>query len=840
MNAAGLPLWAKSSPYMSLWTHSICTGICTESFLSAKSSAKTLNHLSEEFSVEEREVLNLVSYLAAVHDLGKAHPAFQNKDRECWQKVKSCAPELFQETDELTLPSFRHEHYSTKVLKRIWQTKGCSKSVSCTLSAAIMLHHQKPGDRLSKQEPQNKIWAEMQDDLEGKLAKRFLQDSIIKLPTHVDATCMLIASIIILMDWVSSSELFREAEGMSEKEIQKHASYALGLYGLISDKVFPVIRSFQLQFPMIKNARPLQRVCAELSDRAPLTIMEAPMGEGKTEAALYLAGRICNAREGRGIYMALPSQATSNQMHSRIEEMLKDLDYGTARLLHGTSFLEQSLPEKYETEDEASAARWGRPARMGFLGADAVGTVDQAMASVLRSRFSMLRLAGLSNKVLIIDEIHAYDMYMSQIIETLLRWCSDLDIPVILLSATMRLDQKLRYISCFTKQAPAVKADGYPMITQVLTDGEIKQVSVNASANFYYRFVPVRMEYDPVKISNMASAAVKEGGCIAVMVNTVAHAQEIYQKITEHADEETMVLLFHSRFTMKRRAEIEKKCISAFGADRSKRPKKGILIATQVVEQSIDLDFDGMISELAPVDLLLQRAGRLHRHREHNRPKGFEEPIFRVLLPSGEMEFNEERYGPSRFVYDPFLLYNTEDFLKEDKAIRIPEDIRGTVETVYSTVTEENRDAWVQRSMRGILETTRAKGCTWPAPEPDSFFPLESTVYYDVADSEDDFEAAEAATRLGDNSIRIAFCDEADFDRYRRKAVQPGEQKEVYLQSVSVRMHQSMLEDSNNTFRISNGKLFGIWLLRGKELIDTGSCIIQNDSELGVRWEVKK
>ncbi len=631
-------LWAKSSPYMSLWVHSLCTGICMETFLSAKSSAKILRHLSEDFSAEKEKTIRLVSYLASVHDIGKAHPAFQNKNRECWQKVKDAATDLFHEEDDIVQGSFRHEHYSTRVLNRIWQNRGIPKSICIPLSGVIMLHHQKSGDRFSMQDPKNDVWIDIQEDLEEKLSGHFLRNTRLKLPVHVDATCMLIASLIILMDWVSSSELFLEAEGMSEEEMWKRASYVLRLYGLISENVFPKIQSFQTQFPKIKNARPLQAACEALSDSASLTIIEAPMGEGKTEAALYMAGRICNAKEGRGIYMALPSQATSNQMHSRIEEMLNGLSYGTARLLHGTSFLEQNLPKTYETEDEAVADQWGRPSRMGFLGADAVGTVDQAMASILRSRFSMLRLAGLSNKVLIIDEIHAYDQYMSQIIETLLRWCCDLDIPVILLSATMRLEQKSRYISCFTSKESTSGAEGYPLITQVLEDGEIKQIPVGASGHYYYRFCPIRMRYDASMSAAIAAEAVKNGGCIAVMANTVAHAQEIYQRIKELADETTMVLLFHSRFTLERRAEIEKQCVNAFGADRSHRPAKGILVATQVVEQSIDLDFDGMISELAPVDLLLQRAGRLHRHRENGRPEGFKEPILKVLIPLEETD----------------------------------------------------------------------------------------------------------------------------------------------------------------------------------------------------------
>jgi deoxyuridine 5'-triphosphate nucleotidohydrolase len=99
-----------------------------------------------------------------------------------------------------------------------------------------------------------------------------------------------------------------------------------------------------------------------------------------------------------------------------------------------------------------------------------------------------------------------------------------------------------------------------------------------------------------------------------------------------------------------------------------------------VVEQSIDLDFDGMISELAPIDLLLQRAGRLHRHRQYSRPAGFERPVFTVILPGSDAPKNlDKRYGVSGLVYDPFLLYNTEQELSDTRTIEIPEGYFGAI-----------------------------------------------------------------------------------------------------------------------------------------------------------------
>ena len=831
-------LWAKSSPYMSVWTHSICTGICMEVFLSANSSKRIIDYFTDEFCIDCEDAINLVCYLASVHDIGKIHPAFQRKNKDCYDRLLYEMPEWFPPGQvDIDLPSFRHEYYSAAVLDRIWKAKGYSRDIRNSLSSIIALHHQKPKPNFQPG-PRNKVWEEMQGMIENDLNSAFLRGTTLVLPHHTDAVCMLISSLIILMDWVASSEPFSFAEKMDEEEIRKKAEYILQLYGLIQDNLFPKIDSFEKMFPAITHPRPLQKACAELNDQALLTIIEAPMGEGKTEAAFYTAARLCNRDEARGIYMALPSQATSNQIHIRLNSLLSDLHYGDSRLLHGSAFLMQNLPDKYSTEDEATAAKWTRPSRMGLLGANAVGTVDQVMASVLRAKFGMVRLAGLSNKILIIDEIHAYDLYMSQIIEILLRWCHDLRIPVILLSATMQMAQKKRYLACFDIDEAREIDNSYPLITQVMANQELKQVSVDASAHYYYKMNPVRIEYDANRIAKAAADATAQGGCIAVMVNTVTHAQEIYDAIKQYANEDMTVRLFHSRFPLGRRAEIEKECISLFGRDRTHRPRRAVLIATQVVEQSIDLDFDGMFSELAPIDLLLQRAGRLHRHREYERPGLFQEPIMHIIMPPDTATDKlDQRFGPSGYVYDPFLLWNTEQQFPAERTVHIPEDIRDIIEAVYSTITDENRDAWMKRSLRGLLETSKAKGCTWPAPEQNTFFPAEATMYFDISDQDDGFETvSEVSTRLGENSVRIAFCDESLYDYIQENGVPPDKQIEIYMNSVSVRLKESSLNGSSNAFRVENGKLYGIWVLRGKDTVQLDNLMIQNDSEIGIRW----
>ena len=817
---------------MSVRTHLLTTGICAELYLHAPSSETIIGYLSDKMHTSIEGAIHIVSYLCAVHDIGKMHPAFQKKNPN-WQNGLGDEAQRLLLDAELIQNGFRHEYYSGEVMRRIWKKRGMKTRTCMIWSTVLSIHHQKPKPKMQLP-PKNETWIFMQNEMEEEMATRFLQHEQLSVPDSVDSVCMLVSAIIVLMDWVSSSSLLEDAEGRTEHEIREKAKYALNLYGLISESVFPQISSFRSMWPFITSPRPLQIACDMLSADAPLTIVEAPMGEGKTEAALYQAARQCNHDSRRGIYMALPSQATSNQMHDRMDDMLKGISYGESRLLHGTAFLREELQTIFHTEDERTASIWTRPTRMGLLGANAVGTVDQAMSAVLLSRFSMIRLAGLMNKTLIIDEIHAYDMYMSEILEILLHWCRSLNIPVILLSATMRQVQKQRYLSCFG--IDKIINNDYPMITQVDRMGNLLQIPIESAEHRCYLFQPYRIENDD-DIIGRALEKTAHGGCLAILVNSVSRAQSIFERLQEKATTEIEVILFHSRFTVQNRSVIEEKCIRMFGRDRSNRPAKAILVATQVVEQSIDLDFDGMISELAPIDLLLQRAGRLHRHQGNERPQGMTEPILEVILPPASNSPDlEHRYGISGFIYDPFLLYNTEGELERTRKIRIPEDVRAIIENVYRNMTDENREAWLKRHFQGELMTAQAKGISWPVPMDDSFFPAEGTYQFSLSELGDGFESAsEASTRLGDESVRVSFCTEKEFERLKQGQMDQESIRRAYLNSASIRIAE--IHEDKDVFQIHQGKLNGIWCLRGEtEAVITGRRII-NDATIGIRWE---
>ena len=749
-------LWGKREPFCSLSRHMIAVGACVMEYLSAPSSKGVLIRLREWMNMDETSVLNMVCYVASLHDLGKAHPSFQHFS-----------------TDEQEMPvitNFRHEQYGAMVLKALWKERGWDNIIRDFFSAVVRIHHQGKGS-CDIHGSVSERWRKIHVSLEKRLRLLFSPMEPVPSLNNLDALGVLLTAVLIIGDWVASSEGFG-AERFPESDdhallamLRERAHDVLTQYGLIADEesAFPGTDEFTAMFPEIsvEGMRPLQRVCEQAGERkAALTIIEAPMGEGKTEAALYVAGRSCKLWHKRGIYMALPTAATSNQMVGRVRHLLETHQSGSARLLHSMAWLidDRSLPDKkFNLDDAQSAGDWLRPLRRGMLSENAVGTVDQAMAAALRIKYGFLRLAGLANKTLIIDEIHAYDVFMSTIIAGLLEWCRALSIPVILLSATMQDRQKQTYLACYGIDSPKL-CGAYPLITQVTEAGELFQTPVSGThMRGTVIFRPHKFGGDLDRIVDMALDRAANGGCISVMLNTVRQAQAVYRTLKERG--ESQIMLFHARFTAKRRAEIEKTCLKLFGRG-GRRPDRMILVCTQVVEQSLDVDFDAMITQLAPMDLLLQRAGRVHRHAGNRRPAGMEAPVVDVVLPEhGATEAIDKRYVQVGIVYPPCVMKNTERMLEQERSVTVPDDIRACVEEAYRDISEQELQEAIRQQMQDQLSVCKAEGEMLRPPKSRRFFAQteSNATKLILTDSGEDQFLYGAKTRDGAESQRFAF-----------------------------------------------------------------------------------
>lgn len=363
--------------------------------------------------------------------------------------------------------------------------------VARVLASAIELHHQGKAGHANPPKRGKEQWTTMADALHQRAIELFhTQLDQLDHCNHCDACVPVLSSFVILADWIASSMPF---EGLNEEDDTCYCTLSRALadhtvkeYGLSSDQPFPPIQAYQMLWPFLSHARlrPLQSaMMADVWPDADLTILEAPMGEGKTEAGAFYAARLCGLQGRHGLYFALPTAATSNQMYQRMKAMFAQIHREGPRLMHGMAWLSLLIPISYMKDEEERPERvdWLQPMRRAMLAENGVGTVDQAMMAALQIRYGSLRMLGLLGKVLLIDEVHAYDAYMYSILEKLLEWCLVLHIPVVMLSATLTEEKRIALMkSAGAKACEAEEA--YPLITQV-RNGEVRQVAVSGTAN---------------------------------------------------------------------------------------------------------------------------------------------------------------------------------------------------------------------------------------------------------------------------------------------------------------------------------------------------------------------
>jgi CRISPR-associated endonuclease/helicase Cas3 len=300
---------------------------------------------------------------------------------------------------------------------------------------------------------------------------------------------------------------------------------------------------------------------------------------------------------------------------------------------------------------------------------------------VVRSRYQFVRLFGLAGRTVIMDEIHAYDLYTSTLLERLLEWLAALGSPVIALSATLPKGIRQMLISAYAKGCGDTETElpvaPYPRITAKSPHG-IKVTPFTASPGVC-RSLLIKWVSAPTWVSDLTQT-LKNGGCVAVICSTVGRAQDVFQRLQPHFSVNELGL-FHGRFLFVDRQRIEKNCLEMFGKDSTKRPDRYVLVATQVIEQSLDVDFDLMISDLAPIDLLLQRSGRLHRH-ERKRYDHLKQPTLWLIQPNCTAGHKLD-FADGDCIYDRHVLLRTWLTLRERSSLQLPEEMDRLIESVY-------------------------------------------------------------------------------------------------------------------------------------------------------------
>ena len=795
----------SESTWLPLWVHCFDTYNVMKYLLSQWRNNGALHAITKNQS--EETMHNVALFLALFHDLGKASMAFQTRIAdgctELWMRL---------DTAGLTVPSISDTNLrlSREVPHSVaGEIMLLMNRCPASLAAIVGAHHGKPWEKGPEikldieeylENGKQAIYSELdyglciwgdkkRRDVWLDAQKSFLEwamgvlslESLELLPEIGDFEAVILSGFVVMADWLASNKNYfplipidqLEPENLDERKANLEKKIKLPPSWHPSCNVD--FRALSVErFGFLPNEVQAATIKAVLDSLEPgLIILEAPMGIGKTEAALLAAEEYNSVRVG-GVLFALPTQATANGIFPRV------LDWGnrqtdqntlSIRLAHGMAMMNEEYASLIEhgkhaecTVDDYENNRlvvhdFFQGSKQALLADFVVSTVDQVLLASLKQKHFMLRHLGLSGKVVIIDECHAYDAYMNEYLERTLEWLGRYRTPVIMLSATLPYKRRAAFIDAYLGNW---KNDGnddwrnskdYPLLTW--TDEKQVRQKVIPYSGTRYDVAIVKMNAEPFsdetrEVLNILREQLCDGGCAAVILNTVKRAQKMAEVVGSAFPEKNVILL-HSRFVVEDRLDAENSLISHMGKKSVKKDRDGyVVIGTQVIEQSLDFDADIMITDLCPMDLLLQRIGRLHRHTVHdeNRP---------VLLKAAKcyvLGCGQTLDKGSEAVYGSYLLTRTVMMLPDQLAL--PDDISGLVQNVYDdTVALQTEPEGYRRAEREFQEKRNKD-----KKDADAFRIIrpgrERTInrFLDAAILTDE-EEAKAQVRNGDMSIEV-------------------------------------------------------------------------------------
>ena len=828
-------LWAKSDRdykadgrWLPVLNHLIDVAACAWEILELE-PAQTLELFTQDYGLAVPDARRLVCALVGLHDLGKASPTFQR----LWDMAKvRPLPGVTRLVAPTTGQNVPHGQVSQLMLPSLLKLFGWSSDLANRVADAIGCHHGRRSqkgkvDSITDAECGTGGWTEARLLL---LEQVFLAVGIdpeqptAPLLSNLSAPAfMRLAGLTSFADWVGSS--FEVSSVLDTLPIEDPATYFVQARAKARDKLKIIgwtqraplqaeVQSPAELFSYLPDFKPrqLQLQLAAALKRLPavptLILVEAPMGEGKTEAGLHAATWLQSKLGHRGLYVALPTQATGNAMYTRVTTFLHHAAAGRdiipdLQLLHGGTLLNgeyqaaitRTLERKLNPANDPSTADedrlnvraegWFSVRKRANLTEYGVGTVDQALLGVLGVPHQFVRLWGLSNRVVLLDEIHAYDTYTSRLIHALLSWLRALGSSVIVMSATLPAASHRALLDAWGADESGAVAD-YPRLT--LAQGNVAK-SEHIAASREQTPITVRA-LDAGNVASKALELAVDGGCVAVIVNTVQRAQEVFQEIDQLTNrvaktpirgvgkgtlDPLCLLLFHARYPADERETRENAVLRYLGPQPYEnkarnvppadyRPRRMILIATQVAEQSLDFDADVMISDLAPMDLLLQRAGRLHRHRANDKRRhAHAQPELWVAgLDTWPQQVMEQQAW--KWVYAPHLLYRTWLCLHEGLRIELPGDLNTLVQKVYSDISllstgDERSEQMLEAQAAFELKLMNdwTLGGLTHIGLPEQFFntPVHVQPEQSGESVQDDADSNWPQTRLGEKSVRV-------------------------------------------------------------------------------------
>lgn len=647
-----------------------------------KDTEEVMQYLLEKFA--PRELANKYSaeclFLSRVHDIGKATKEFQDYARgigcQAGQRI----------------------HHTTSgyyILKEFGVSKDLCEIVAmhhgeakAEFSGRITLHMDSLRPYVYGQEKDfegyKRVWQEIIKDQPPKQAIQS-QDKLS------------IAGLLSLADWIASNTDYFPYDVQPTRYEDYKEKLNLPDWWQVNQHTFSQLFNFE--------AYPIQQEVINLAkgiEKPSLFIYESETGCGKTEIALAIAEDFAKKTQAKGVYYAMPTINTANNMWNRFMTWAKtesDTGWQGIQLAHSKRKYKQEY-QNLNCETLKKQFLFNRN-HLQFGSTFGIGTIDHILKLGHRHKYVSLEHNLIRDKVVIIDEVHSYDPYMQTYLKKALQWLGYYHVPVIMLSATLPVHLKQDLIEAYSQQKIEDTVNlsaGYPICTYLDDAGKCRVYTPATPVD--HREVKIKFRKNLKSIDDIVEETLAHGGCAGIMVNTIAMAQQLYDKYSSQYD----VILLHSAFTDKDRADIEKKIEVTFGKDSTPEQRAGkLLIGTSVLEQSLDIDVDVLITEIAPMDCLIQRIGRDQRHANRPRPLSCHERVCYVI--------NEIRIETT-YVYNEELQKKTRSMLRAHPVIRVPEDIPVLVNTCYSNLTdyemvklsmEQQADSFLLRNKRNLL-----------------------------------------------------------------------------------------------------------------------------------------
>lgn len=789
----------ETSQYLPLWMHSADVGGVMEYLYDWWIPASVKNELLEE-AKDPTLLKKVFAFAGMTHDIGKHSSIMQNALIKNLPEYSFLGRKLLDDNKYEKLSDYHHTKIGEKILEDLEIPQ---------IAPLVYAHHGNPvltpSSRdlkrcsvnsnnfnifTNKEEIKNWI-QDWKDALEAIFS--ICELSYDELPEFSQASQILISGYLIVADWIASNSYYFPL--ISVTDMGDSSLYPLRIDEGVEKLGFtdPVQsmdvslsdEDFEYQFGFEPNElqKTLLNILSKSNDPG-MVIIEAQMGGGKTEAA-FVAAEILGAKNDTGgVFLGLPTQSTANGIFDRFKKWAEQQTSGeikSFRLVHGLAKQNKNYQQLFhgtanvelENNEHLISHVWMEGRKQALLSDFVIGTIDQALLMALQQKHFMLRHIGLAGKVVILDEIHSFDAYTNEYIDRMLMWLGRYKTPVVLLSATLPKERKKKMIKAYLdgrngKSSPIDenimnRTGTYPAITwtdgcevlQKYSDKKYKNREIELRSLSYDRFDEKILEIIKNELGD---------GCLGIIVNTVAKAQALGGYLEDNLSDDYEIIVFHSRFINTDRIRIEEDLLDRIGKSKNntvdknlEKRKKLIVVGTQVLEQSLDIDFDLMITELSPIELILQRIGRLWRHSYRQRPQQLKHAICYVL------GWNDELDPGSKAIYSEYILRKTQKILSS--SIRIPEDISFLIEKEYE-MPDQSLDAEFMVMYESYLEKIKEKKgkakafkLREPCARENLFGILSRPVTGDSA-------AVEAKVRDGDMSLEVIVVRKVDEDNY--------------------------------------------------------------------------